>query len=119
MGCIRSPPSSGTACTVDYSLAGSWPGGFQGGVTITNNSTTALSSWTLTWTWPNSGEVITQLWDGSVTQSGENVTVTNASYNGTLAASGGNTNVGFLANDSGVTTAPAAFYLDGNICSNG
>jgi hypothetical protein len=112
------PPATGTACTVAYSVTGSWPGGFQSSVTITNNSTTALSSWTLTWTFPNAGEVISDLWNGSVTQSGTSVSVANASYNGTLAASGGNTNFGFTANDTGVTTAPAVFYLNGNICSN-
>jgi hypothetical protein len=111
------PPSSGTTCSVAYSLAGSWPGGFQGGVTVTNNATTAVNGWTLTWTWPNSGEVITQLWDGSVSQSGTAVTVTNASYNATIGASGGTVNFGFLANDSGVTTTPSAFYLNGNVCS--
>jgi hypothetical protein len=111
------PPSSGTTCSVAYSLAGSWPGGFQGGVTVTNNATTAVNGWTLTWTWPNSGEVITQLWDGSVSQSGTAVTVTNASYTATIGASGGTVNFGFLANDSGVTTAPSAFYLNGNVCS--
>jgi len=111
------PPSSGTTCSVAYSVAGSWPGGFQGGVTVTNNSTTAVNGWTLTWTWPNSGEVITQLWDGSVSQSGTAVTVTNASYTATIGASGGTVNFGFLANDSGVTTAPSAFYLNGNVCS--
>jgi Cellulose binding domain len=113
------PPSTGTACSVDYSVTGTWPGGFQTSVTVTNSSTTALSSWTLTWTFPNSGEVISDLWNGSVTQSGEDVTVTNASYNGTLAASGGNTNFGFTGTDTGITTAPSAFYLNGNICSNG
>jgi Cellulose binding domain len=111
------PPSSGTTCSVAYSVAGSWPGGFQGGVTVTNNATTAVNGWTLTWTWPSSGEVITQLWDGAVSQSGTAVTVTNASYNGTIGASGGTVNFGFLANDSGVTTAPSAFYLNGNVCS--
>jgi sugar phosphate permease len=104
---------------VNYSLAGSWPGGFQGGATITNNSTTAVNGWTLTWTWPSSGEVITQLWDGSVRQSGTTVTVTNASYNAAIGASGGTVNFGFLANDTGVTTAPSAFYLNGSVCSNG
>ena len=111
------PPSSGTTCSVAYSVTGSWPGGFQGGVTVTNNATTAVNGWTLTWTWPNSGEVITQLWDGAVSQSGTAVTVTSASYNGTIGASGGTVNFGFLADDSGVTTAPSAFYLNGKVCS--
>jgi hypothetical protein len=103
---------------VSYSLAGSWPGGFQGGVTITNNSSTAVDGWTLTWTWPSSGESITQMWDASYTQTGTAVSATNASYDATIGASGGTVTFGFLANDTGQTTAPAAFYLNGNVCSN-
>ncbi len=112
------PPPSNASCAVHYAVVGSWPGGFQAGVTITNSSSSAVNGWTLTWTWPNSGEAITQLWNGSYTQSGTAVTVTNASYNGTIGANGGTVNFGFLGSDTGQTTAPAAFYLNGNICGN-
>jgi cellulose binding protein with CBM2 domain/fibronectin type III domain protein len=112
------PPPSNASCAVHYSLAGSWPGGFQGGVTITNNGSAAVNGWTLTWTWPSGGEAITQMWDASYTQSGTAVSATNASYNATIGAGGGTATFGFLANDSGQTTAPAAFYLNGNVCSN-
>ena len=112
------PPPAGATCAVHYSLAGSWPGGFQGGVTITNNATTAVNGWTLTWTWPSTGEVITQMWGASYTQSGTSVSATAASYDTTIGASGGTVNFGFLSNDSGSTTAPAAFYLNGTVCSN-
>jgi hypothetical protein len=112
------PPPANASCAVHYT-ASTWPGGFQGGVTITNESTTAISNgWTLTWTWPNSGEVITQMWNASYTQTGTAVSATNASYDATIGASGGNVTFGFLGNDSGSTAAPAAFYLNGNICSN-
>jgi hypothetical protein len=36
-------------CTVDYSLVNSWPGGFQAGITITNDGP-AITSWTLAFT---------------------------------------------------------------------
>jgi hypothetical protein len=112
------PPPANSSCAVHYALTGSWQGGFQAGVTITNAAATAVNGWKLTWTWPDSGEVITQLWNGSVTQAGTAVTVTNASYNGTIAPSGGTTSFGFLGSDTGTTTAPAAFYLNGSICGN-
>jgi Cellulose binding domain len=112
------PPPANASCAVHYALSGTWPGGFQAGVTITNSAATAVSGWTLTWTWPNTGEVITQLWDGSYTQTGTSVSATNASYNGTIAASGGTVTFGFLGNDTGQTTAPAAFYLNGTVCAN-
>jgi hypothetical protein len=65
---------------VTYAIVGSWPGGFQGDVKITNTGTAAINGWTLRWTFAN-GQTISQLWSGSVTQSSGAVTVTNASYN--------------------------------------
>jgi hypothetical protein len=112
------PPPSGASCAVHYSLAGSWPGGFQGGVTITNKSSSAVNGWTLTWTWPSAGEQITSMWGASYTQTGTSVSTTNASYDATIGASGGTVSFGFLGNDSGTTPAPAAFYLNGTVCSN-
>lgn len=112
------PPPAGASCAVHYSLAGSWPGGFQGGVTITNEASTAVNGWTLTWSFPSSGEQITQMWSASYTQTGSNVSAVAASYDTTIGASGGTVTFGFLGNDSGTTPSPAAFYLNGNVCSN-
>src|SRR5690348_4045751 len=67
-------------CRVDYAISSSWPGGFNANVTITNFGD-AVNGWRLTWSF-GAGQTITQLWSGSVTQSGAQVTVTNASYNG-------------------------------------
>jgi Cellulose binding domain/Fibronectin type III domain len=112
------PPPANASCAVHYAVAGSWPGGFQGGVTITNKAATAVNGWTLTWTWPsNSGEAVTQMWGASYTQTGSAVSAVNASYDATIGASGGTVNFGFLGNDS-TLTAPAAFYLNGTVCAN-
>ncbi len=112
------PPPANASCAVHYSLAGSWPGGFQGGVTITNEGSSAVNGWTLTWTWPSSSEQVTQMWNASYTQTGAAVSAVNASYDATIGASGGTVNFGFLGNDSGQPAAPAAFYLNGSVCSN-
>ncbi len=101
-----------------YAVTGSWPGGFQGGVTITNKAATPVSGWTLTWTWPSSGEAITQMWGASYTQAGDAVSAVNASYDAAIGASGGTVTFGFLASDSSQGPAPAVFYLNGNICAN-
>jgi hypothetical protein len=104
-------------CNVAYTVTGQWAGGFQGDVKITNTGGTAINGWTLKWTYAN-GQVITQLWNGTVAQSGAAVTVTNVAYNGTLAAGGGNADVGFLANWNNTTNAkPAAFTLNGSSCA--
>jgi hypothetical protein len=115
---ITVPPPANASCAVHYSVAGSWPGGFQGGVTITNNAATAVSGWTLTWTWPSSGEALTQMWGASYTQTGTAVSAANASYDATIGASGGMVTFGFLASDGGQLPAPTAFYLNGGVCAN-
>jgi len=73
---------------------------------VTNTGATALTGWTVRWTFAN-GQTITQLWNGTYTQSGANVTVTNMSYNGTLAP-GQSATVGFLGNVGGTNNPPSA-----------
>ena len=98
-----SPPPS---CSASYSLVNSWSGGFQAQVTLTNTGADALSSWTLSWTFPGNQQ-ITSLWDGTYTQSGEQVTVSNESYNGTVAP-GGTVTVGFTGTYTGSNASPAS-----------
>ncbi len=90
------------ACTAVYQTANSWPGGFQGLVTVTAGSS-ANNGWTVKWTL-GSGQAITQLWSGDLATSGSAVTVHNLSYNGALAA-GASTTFGFLAD--GAPSTPA------------
>ena len=98
-------PGTG-ACSGTYSVVNSWPGGFQGQVVVTNIGSVTLNSWQLGWTFPGS-QAINDLWDGSYIQSGGNVTVTNESYNATLAP-GASTTIGFTATYSGSNTAPSS-----------
>jgi len=93
-----SPSPSNTpsgACAAVYQTQNSWPGGFQGLVTVTAGSS-AITGWTVKWTLAG-GQSISQLWNGTLATSGSNVTVTNAAYNGSLAA-GASTTFGFTAN---------------------
>jgi cellulase/cellobiase CelA1 len=95
------------ACSGTYSVPSSWPGGFQGQVVVTDTSSNSpLNGWTLSWTFPGDQE-ITSLWDASYTQSGETVTVTNASYDGTVKP-GSSVTIGFNGSYSGTNTAPAS-----------
>src|SRR6202022_4666213 len=57
-------------------------------------------------------QALTQGWSGNWTQSGRNVTVTNANWNGSLAT-GGSTQIGANFSYSGTNTAPTAFTLNG------
>lgn len=91
-------------CSATYTLAGSWTGGFQGAVTITNTTTTPTTAWSTTLTFAN-GQRITQIWGGRTSQTASPYTVTNETYNGVLAA-GATTTFGFLGSWSTTNTAP-------------
>lgn len=111
------PVAGGTACKVAYTVTSQWSGGFGGSIVITNTGTTTLNSWTLKFSFAN-GQTITQLWNGNYTQSGSAVTITNLSYNGTLAP-GATVNPGFNGSWNGSNTNPTAFTLNGTACSPG
>jgi endo-1,4-beta-xylanase len=110
-------PATGP-CRVAYT-ASNWGGGggFTAGVTITNTGTTTMNSWTLAFTFP-SGQRVSQGWNATWTQAtgSANVTATNMSYNGTLAANG-STTVGFNGTYTGTNTAPSTFTLNGATCT--
>ncbi len=106
----------GASCSVHYTVTSQWQGGFGGSIVIPNTGTTTLSGWSLAFSFAN-GQVITQLWNGSYTQSGGAVTVTNLSYNGTLAP-GATVNPGFNASWNGTNTNPTAFTLNGVACKS-
>ena len=84
-------------------------------MSITNTSSKALTSWTLTWTY-SGNQQLNQSWNGNYTQSGKAVTITNASWNGSIAAGATISGIGFNANYSGANSAPVAFSLNGVLC---
>ena len=105
----------GGTCKVSYATQSQWAGGFVAGVTIANTGTSPISGWTLKFTFPGD-QKITNAWNGSQTQSGENVTITNASYNGTIAP-GGNASLGFQGTWANSDAVPTAFTVNGTACS--
>jgi cellulose 1,4-beta-cellobiosidase len=107
----------GPSCHIGYSITSQWPGGFGAAITINNTGTTALSNWTLTWTFAN-GQTVTELWNGNETQSGANVTVTNMSYNGSIPAGGSYNGMGFNGSWNNTTNAvPTSFAVNGTTCN--
>ena len=108
--------TTGFACHIGYTISSQWGGGFGAAITINNTGTTAISNWTLTWSFAN-GQTITQLWNGTETQSGANVTVTNLSYNGSIPAGGSYTGMGFNGSWNNSSNAvPASFAVNGTTC---
>ena len=108
--------SSTGACTVKYT-ASSWNNGFTASVKVTNTGTTALSSWSLGFSFAN-GQKVTQGWSADWSQSGTAVTAKNAAWNGTLGA-GQSTDIGFNGSHTGTNNDPTAFTLNGAACTIG
>ncbi|MEV7807595.1 cellulose-binding domain-containing protein [Microbispora sp. NPDC088329] len=109
--------SAATAgCQVVYTVTSEWPGGFGASVSVRNLGD-PINGWKLTWSFP-AGQTITQLWNGTHTQSGSQVTVTNASYNGDLP-SGGSAGFGFNGSWNGSNPVPSGFALNGVACTGG
>jgi endoglucanase len=107
---------SGGACTVDYVISPQNTSAFGASITIVNGPT-AITSWTLTWTFAN-GQTVAELWNGIETQSGANVTVKNESYNGSIAAGATLSGIGFNGTWNGTTNAvPTAISLNGTACT--
>lgn len=109
------PPSGTASCRVSYTIVNQWQGGFQADVAITNTGTTAVNGWTLRWTFPN-GQQVTQGWNGTFSQSGSQVTATNAAWNGSIAPNG-STSIGFTGSWTGTNAEPSAFTLNNSTCS--
>ena len=112
------PPPANSSCAVHYAVTSSWPGGFGAAITITNKGSTAISPWTLTFTFPAAGEAVQGGWNGTWSQSGEQVTVNAASWNASIPASGGSVSIGFNGTDTGQDPAPAVLSVNGTACAN-
>jgi cellulase/cellobiase CelA1 len=100
---------------VTYAIQNDWGNGATVNVTIRNNGTSAINSWTLTWTFPGN-QRITNLWNGSHTQSGASVSVRDATWNATIGANGGTVGFGFNISYSGSNTVPTGFRVNGVLC---
>jgi hypothetical protein len=107
--------AAGLSCHVAYSVTSQWNNGFGAALTIKNTGSAAIGGWNLTWTWPGNQQ-ITQSWNASYTQKGANASLTNASYNGTIAAGATVSGIGFNASYSGTNPAPPAFSVNGTLC---
>src|SRR5438105_10983075 len=109
------PASAATGCSVNYSLQSSWSTGFVVSITITNLGS-PMTSWSLGYSY-SGNQQLGNGWNGTWSQSGENITVTNASYNGSVATNG-TVNFGAQFSYSGTNTDPATFTVN-NVTCNG
>jgi len=104
-------PAPGGSASVSYTVTNQWPGGFGASITITNTGSTTINGWTLVFSF-SAGQQVTQGWNGTFSQSGSQVTVTNVSYNGTIAP-GASVSLGFNGSWTTSNPSPTSFTLNG------
>ena len=105
----------GGTCHVTYTKSSEWAGGFTAQVVIADTGTTAINGWSLTFAFPGD-QKITSNFNGGFAQTGQNATLTNASYNGTIAP-GASITDGFQGTWTSNDTNPTSFSVNGTACS--
>ena len=103
-----------TGCSVVYSVRSQWSTGFTGDLVVKNLGD-PLTSWNVSWTFAGNQQ-LQQSWNGDFTQTGKQVTIRNAPWNGSLP-SNGTVNPGFNAGYSGTNVDPTSFSLNGVACT--
>ncbi len=111
-----SVPEASAICQVTYTVTDQWNNGFNANVAITNNSSSAINGWQVGWSF-SGDQQITNLWNGSLSQNGQRVTIGNLSYNTVIGANGGTQSFGFGASFSGSNAIPTTFTLNGVLCN--
>ncbi|HEX3489784.1 MAG TPA: cellulose binding domain-containing protein, partial [Streptosporangiaceae bacterium] len=108
--------AAAASCQVTYAVNSDWGTGFSVAVTITNTGP-AITSWTLGYSYAGNQQ-LSSGWSGTWTQSGENISVASASWNGSLAT-GASASIGANFSYTGTNKAPTAFTLNGTTCNGG
>ena len=112
---VTTQASAAGGCRVAYLDQNDWGTGFTGNLSITNNGSTAWTSWTVTWSYSGNQQIYTS-WNGNYTQTGQQVSINNAAWNGSVAAGATVSVIGWNANYSGTNTNPTTFYVNGVAC---
>jgi hypothetical protein len=114
---VTAMPATST-CSVKLAKASDWGNGFVGGIDITNTGTASIDSWTLAFSWPTGWQQLNSGWNGTWVAEGASVRVSNADFNRTLSP-GATVNVGFVGAYQGPNVLPNLFKLNGMLCSAG
>jgi endoglucanase len=101
-------------CQVTYA-ANSWNNGFSTNITVKNLGDAITNGWRLEFDY-TAGQQLTQVWGGSVSQTGTHVTITNESWNGSIPTNGSVT-PGGNGTHSGQNPNPTSFTLNGVTCT--
>ncbi|MFU8873141.1 glycoside hydrolase family 48 protein [Micromonospora sp. SL4-19] len=109
-GAAQAAPS----CDVTY-VTNDWNNGFTANIDLKNLGD-PVNGWTLKFTFPTSSQQVVQGWSAKWSQSGNQVTATNETWNGSLGT-GTTTNIGFNGSHTGSNPKPTSFTLNGVTCN--
>lgn len=112
---VVTPTTVPASCAVTYRVDNQWQGGFQGRVTIRNNSGSAINGWTLRWSYAD-GQNVREAWNASVSQRNGSVSVSGTDQARTIA-SRGEVTIGFIGSSGTRNTAPSSFTLNEAACT--
>jgi len=115
LAAIATPAQAAVACQVTYQKNWDNGSGFGANLTIVNLGD-PLTSWTLTFTFPNQQRV-TDGWSAVWSQNGQNVQAVNMPWNGNIPTNG-QTGIGFNGTyTGGVNNNPTDFAINGVPCT--
>jgi hypothetical protein len=113
---FRTTAPATSTCAVRFAETTNWGNGYVAEVAITNTGTDALDTWTLNFTWPTAWQRVDSGWNATWSQEARTVRVASIDGNHVLAP-GASTTVGFVGAYQGPNVSPAAFTLNGTLCS--
>ena len=111
-GVVMATGANAAVPAAAFAETSTWDGGYTGQYTITNTTSSAISSWTVVFSLPG-GSTVDSLWNGTETAAGQTYTVANAGWNGSLAA-GASTTFGFTVTGTG---EPNSCTINGSACA--
>jgi len=97
-------PLAAAKCRATVTLVESWPGGYRGAATITNDGEQPLGGWYIQWMLPR-GATLTQAWNGTHMQSGPVAMIHAPGEKPPLPPGASVSDIGFV----GAASAPPAF----------
>jgi hypothetical protein len=103
-----------SAATAAFVRTSSWGSGYEGRFTVTNDTSTTITSWTVAFDLP-AGSSIGSFWEANISTSGQRVTATNRGWNGTLGPNA-STSFGFIVSGNG---DPTNCTVNGAACAGG
>jgi hypothetical protein len=113
---LTAQTASAAGVTAAFTKVSDWGSGFEGKVTVTNGTTSSLSTWSVALDFP-SGYTVSSAWDATHTASGQTHTFTPPSWAGALAP-GASVSFGFNGSP-GNFPGLAACRLNGGSCTGG